>query len=154
MKKSTTLVLLTVGLACVLVMSGCHGGRVVVEDRPVYTPPPPAPPSHEQGPPPWAPAHGHSAKHQYHYYPASYVYLDIGRQVYFYYQGNGWQVSARLPVGISIDMKDYIVLEMETDRPYQYHTEVARRYPPGQAKKGEDGNGKGKGKGKDKWGDD
>lgn len=152
MKKSTILILLTAAVVCVLAMSGCYGGRVVVEDRPVYTPPPPppAPPPHEKGPPPWAPAHGYRAKHQYHYYPASYVYLDIGRQVYFYYQGNGWQVSARLPVGISIDVSDYVTLEMETDRPYQYHTEVARRYPPGQAKKGEDEDGKGKAKGKDK----
>jgi hypothetical protein len=146
MKRWIGLMLLIVGVGCLSVMSGCHGGRVIVEDRPVYTPPPPPP--NEPGPPPWAPAHGHRAKHQYHYYPASYIYLDIGRQVYFYYYGSAWQVSAQLPVGIRIDVRDYVVLEMETERPYQYHTDVARMYPPGQAKKEEVANGKGKGKGK------
>jgi hypothetical protein len=149
MKRWISLMLLLLGIASLFVMSGCQRGKVVIGDDPGYTPPPSPPaPSHEKGPPPWAPAHGYRAKHQYHYYPASYVYFDIGRQLYFYYQGTGWQVSARLPAGIRIDIEDYIVLEMETDKPYQYHAEVAKRYPPGQAKRGEDGNGKGKGKGK------
>jgi len=53
-------------------------------------------------------------------------------------------VSASIPVGISIDINDFVTLEMDTDRPYEYHNEVVKRYPPGELKK-ED-----KKKGKDK----
>ena len=140
MKRWMGLALLIVGIGCLFLTSGCYKERVVIQERPVYAPAPPPPP----GPPPWAPAHGHRAKHRYYYYPASYVYFDVERRVYFYYRDAGWQVSVSLPVGIHIDAGDHVVLEMETDKPYQYHTEVAKHYPPGQAKK--EGHGKGKGK--------
>ncbi len=107
--------------------------------EPVYAPPPP-----EAGPPPWAPAHGHRAKHQYYYYPESHVYFDVGRSLYFYYSGAGWQASLALPSGIHISAGEQVSLEMDSDRPYLYHSDVEKRYPPGQLKK------KGKGKGK-KW---
>ena len=121
---------------------GCHHQTVVVEERPVYVPAP-AP---EHGPPPWAPAHGHRAKHNYYYYPASSVYFDTGRRLYFYYGSGQWQVSVSLPTSIHIDVNEHVSLDMDTDRPYNYHSEVVKRYPPGQAKKLEGGKGKGKGK--------
>jgi hypothetical protein len=105
---------------------------------PVYAPPP-AP---EPGPPPWAPAHGHRAKHRYYYYPESYVYFDVGRSLYFYYSGGGWQASVALPSGIHIAAGDYVGLEMDIDKPYIYHADVEKRYPPGQLKKKEKGKGK------------
>jgi hypothetical protein len=108
---------------------------------PIYAPAPPPP---ESGPPAWAPAHGRRAKYQYHYYPESYVYFDVGRRLYFYFYGNSWQVSASLPSGIHIRAGEYVRLDMEADRPYLYHSDVEKRYPPGQLKK------KGKGKHK-KW---
>jgi hypothetical protein len=108
----------------------------------VYTPPPPEP-----GPPPWAPAHGYRAKHRYYYYPESYVYFDVGRSLYFYYSGGGWQASVALPSGIHIAAGEYVALEMDADRPYVYHADVEKKYPPGQKKKKEKGD---KGKGK-KW---
>jgi hypothetical protein len=104
---------------------------------PVYAPPPPEP-----GPPPWAPAHGHRAKHSYYYYPESYVYFDVGRRLYFYYSGSGWQASVALPSGIHIAAGEYVALEMNADRPYVYHGDVEKRYPPGQLKKKEKGKGK------------
>ena len=106
---------------------------------PVYAPPPP-----QAGPPPWAPAHGHRAKHHYYYYPESHVYFDVGRSLYFYYQGGGWQASVALPSGIHISAGEHVTLEMDMDRPYVYHPEVVKKYPPGQMKK------KGKDKSK-KW---
>jgi hypothetical protein len=106
---------------------------------PVYAPPPPL----EHGPPPWAPAHGHRAKHQYNYYPESNVYFDVHRSLYFYNHGGAWQASVSLPSGIHINT-EHVSLDMDTDRPYLYHSEVEKRYPPGQAKK------KWKGKNK-KW---
>ena len=98
-----------------------------------------------QGPPPWAPAHGYRAKHRYRYYPQSEVYFDEGRGVYIYYSSGRWQVGVSLPSGIRLEAGDYVTLEMDTDKPYRYHGEVRRHYPPGQLKK------KGKGKGKGRW---
>lgn len=128
-----------------LSMFGCS---VAIRERPVYTPPPPPPkpaPVPEPGPPPWAPAHGYRAKHNY-YYPESYVYFDAERGLYFYYYGSGWQVSFSLPTAIHIDVNSYAVLEMDADKPFEFHSEVVKRYPPGQIKKLKQGKDKGKGK--------
>jgi hypothetical protein len=91
--------------------------------------------------------HGYRAKHSYYYYPDSYVYFDVGRSLYFYYSGGGWQASVSLPSGLHIAAGEYVALEMDADRPYIYHSDVEKRYPPGQMKKKEKGD---KGKGK-KW---
>jgi len=141
MRRATRLTFLVIGIGSLLLMAfGCQHSRVVVGEGPVYT----RAPSPEPGPPPWAPAHGYRAKHHYYYYPASYVYFDTGRRLYFYYSDNQWQVSVSLPGAIHIDGGDYVALDMDTDRPYTYHSDVVRRYPPGQAKKLERGKGKGK----------
>jgi hypothetical protein len=78
-------------------------------------PPKPSPVYKKGGPPPWAPAHGYRAKHKYRYYP------------------------------FRIDVNDYVTLEMESNKPYEYDRQVVKRYPPGQLKK------KHKKKGKGKW---
>jgi hypothetical protein len=44
--------------------------------------------------------------------------------LYFYYEKTGWCVGASLPVGIHIDVKDYVELEIDTGKPYAFHTEV------------------------------
>ncbi len=98
-------------------------------------------------PPPWAPAHGYRAKHRHHYYPSSQVYFDTKRNLYSYYDGGKWQISAKLPGGISINVSDNIVLDMDTDKPYIHHAEIVKRYPPGLLKKSQ-GKKKGKNKGK------
>ena len=134
----TMALLLSIGFLAMVV--ACHHHTVVVEERPVYVPAS-AP---EPGPPPWAPAHGHRAKHNYYYYPASSVYFDTGRKLYFYYGAGQWQVSVSLPTAIHIDVGERVALDMDTDRPYAYHSEVSKLYPPGQAKKLESGKGKGK----------
>ena len=96
------------------------------------------------GPPPHAPAHGYHKKHKYNYYPDSHVYFDISREVYFYLQGDQWQVSASLPNSIRIGLGDHVVIDLDTSQPYEYHKEHKHKYPPGQMKK--------KGKKKDKKG--
>ena len=131
--------ILIIGTVCLMMTSGCYRERVVVEDRPIYLPAPP-----EHGPPPWAPAHGHRAKYRYYYYPACYVYYDVDRRVYFHYRDAGWHVTVSVPAGIRIDASDYVVLEMDTEKPYQFHSDVVKQYPPGQAKKREQAKGKGK----------
>lgn len=125
----------------VFMMLGCHSIGIHVGDEPTYRR---EPPSEERGgPPPWAPAHGYRAKHRYRYYPSSHVYCDTSRGIYFYYEGGTWRAGASLPASVHIDVGDYVSLEMDTDEPYRYHSEVIKRYPPGQEKK----KGKGKGKG-------
>lgn len=138
MKRSTLIMVLLVGFVLSAMVPGCQESRVVVaDDHPVYE-------TMGAGPPPWAPAHGYRAKHRYHYYPSSYVYFDIDRKLYFYISAGQWRVGASLPGGISIEAGESVLLEMDTDTPYQYHTDVVKHYPPGQAKKMEKGNTKGK----------
>ena len=114
---------------------GCHGTKVTIEnDRH-----PDHPVSYEkESPPPWAPAHGYRAKHRYYYYPSSHVYHERDRRIWFYYKDGEWRVSVSLPSEIRIDMNDYVVLEMDNDRPYHYDHEVVKRYPPGRIKKKND----------------
>lgn len=114
---------------------GCESSRVTIEHGD------PGPGPYERGrgryeeprggPPPWAPAHGYRAKHQYRYYPDNEVYYDSGRGLYFYYSDGDWRVSASLPSRIRVRLDDYVTLEMDTDQPYKHHRSVQRRYPPG-----------------------
>jgi hypothetical protein len=128
MKQPGRIITLMVGLSIILMMAGCHGSRIAVGTHPSYE-------GASHGPPPWAPAHGYRAKYQYHYYPASQVYFDNGRGLYFYYDGGNWRVSASLPSGIHIAVGEYVTLEMDTGKPYVFHSDVVKKYPPGQLKK-------------------
>ncbi len=125
--------LLVISFLLALGISGCSA--VYVQDRPGYA-------AREPGPPPWAPAHGHRAKHHYYYYPASSVYFDTDRRLYFYPFEGQWRMSATLPVGVHIDIGSRTALDMDVDRPYVFHDDVVKRYPPGQLKKGLKGKGK------------
>lgn len=119
---------------CLFLVAGCSSLGIHIGDEPTYRHEPP-PPERGGGPPPWAPAYGYRAKHQYRYYPSSYVYYDTGRSLYFYYEGGRWQASVSLPSSIRIDVGDYVSIEMDDDRPYHYHSDVVKRYPPGLQKK-------------------
>ncbi|HDR15716.1 MAG TPA: hypothetical protein ENN79_09605 [Desulfobacteraceae bacterium] len=115
-------------VACLFIITGCEGGRIAVGTAPEYRH---AGPVDRGGPPPWAPAHGYRAKNKYLYYPSAEVYFDTGRSLYFYYRSGQWEISANLPAAMHIQLGDNVTLEMDTDRPYRYHPEVVRRYPPG-----------------------
>jgi hypothetical protein len=132
MKKNSLKLILVLSLGflqlCLLPSCAVKRGGVTVGS--------PAPPSPKKsGPPPWAPAHGHRAKYRYRYYPNHYVYYDVERRVYFYIEGEGWRVSAQLPRSIHIEYADYVTIEMETGKPYEYFYAHKKAYPPGQAKK-------------------
>ena len=141
-------IIVAIGIICLFLTNGCHHGGLIIGDQPTYRKAPPPPPPRKAGPPPWAPAHGHRAKYHYRYYPSSYVYFDTGRGLYFYYDGGDWQASVSLPTWIHIGISDCVTLEMGTARPYEYHHEVIKKYPPGQEKKKYKGKGKCKGNGK------
>ncbi len=99
------------------------------------------PPGHHKprgkghGPPPFAPAHGYRAKFNYYYYPDAYVYFDLSRRVYFYLEGDNWRMSASLPDYISVRLRGYVSIELNTDTPYIYFHEHREKYPPGKWKK-------------------
>ena len=133
----------------ILIFSGCVNPGYGVRARVPVTPPEEAtvqsPPVNEKhGPPSWAPAHGHRAKYSYRYYPSNEIYFDTGRGIYFYYRNGSWSVSASLPGGISLNVNDYVTLELESDRPYIRHHEIRKKYPPGQVKKMRSGKNKNK----------
>ena len=98
------------------------------------------------GPPAHAPAHGYRAKHHYRYYPSSRVYHDAERGIYFYLKGDNWEVGASLPGSLRVGLGDSVSLELDTDKPYLYHDDHVKKYPPGKMKK------KNKQKKKNKWG--
>lgn len=125
---------------------GCAGSRVQVgyenddgseysQEDSEYSEPHNKPKHKKGGPPAHAPAHGYRAKYHYYYYPSSSVYYDSNRELYFYLKGDNWEVSASLPHNIRVRLGDNVSIEMETDRPYLYHDEHVRKYPPGQLKK-------------------
>ena len=93
------------------------------------------PPVAKSGPPAHAPAHGYRAKHRYQYYPTCSVYFDTGRAIYFYLEGDNWRVSVELPEYLRVRLGGYVVVEMDTDRPYLHNKKHKNKYPPGQLKK-------------------
>jgi len=155
MKQIKMIIVLFLGSLILLTICGCQGPILIQKDEPQIREAPRSE-APKNGPPPWAPAHGRRAKYQYYYYPDAYVYFDTGRNLYFYFQNNQWQVSVSLPSGIRISVGEYVTLGMDSDKPYQYHSDVIKSYPPGQLKKEDKDKGKdkdkykGKGKNKDK----
>jgi hypothetical protein len=89
----------------------------------------------KNGPPAHAPAYGYRAKYQYRYYPVCSVYFDIGRKVYFYLEGENWRISAELPDRLRVGLGEYVVFEMDSDKPYLDYKNHQQKYPPGQLKK-------------------
>jgi hypothetical protein len=98
----------------------------------------------KKGPPAHAPAHGYRSKHHYRYYPSRSVYYDSDRRIYFYIEGDNWEVGASLPSSLRMGLGDSVSIELDTDKPYIYHEDHVKKYPPGQMKK--------KNKKKGKWG--
>ncbi|WP_447979295.1 hypothetical protein [Candidatus Nitrospira bockiana] len=96
------------------------------------------------GPPPWAPAHGRRAKeagtrYYYYYYPAAGVYMNVSTGTYFYLNGGQWQVGMSLPPTIVLASAEYVMLDLDTDKPYLYYDEHKAKY------KGKGNRGKGRG---------
>jgi len=119
-------------LAVALLMStGCSGTHVSVGNYPEYHEPYYEKRKPRGGPPPWAPAHGYRAKYSYRYYPSTQIYFDTGRSIYFYFSNGSWQAAARLPLQMQSSLGHSVTLEMNEAKPYRYHSEVIKQYPPG-----------------------
>lgn len=104
------------------------------------------------GPPAHAPAHGYRAKHKYRYYPDSAVYHDTEQGLYFYIKRGSWEVGASLPHNLQMGLGESVSLELDTDKPYTYHGEHVKQYPPGKMKKSKNKKDKNKKDKKNKWG--
>lgn len=88
-------------------------------------------------PPAWAPAHGRRAQegdtpdlsHHYHYYPGSQVYFDDSRNLYFYLKEGDWVRSTGLPVGINVDLGNFVKINVDAEIPYLVHDQIRVHYP-------------------------
>ena len=144
--KSTIPYIAVLLFSVTLFFSGCatpSGGTVSVDWEKQQTHKQPTKPklSKKTGPPAHAPAHGYRAKHSYRYYRNEHTYYDTDRHLYFYLEFDGWRIAASLPNHIRLS-NDYISVELDTDKPYEYYEEHSGKYPPGQMKKGEKKKGK------------
>jgi hypothetical protein len=73
--------------------------------------------------------------------------MNVNTGGYFYLSGGTWQVAMTLPSTVRLDTSNYVSLELETDKPYQYYEEHKVKYKGyGRSK----GHGHGKGHWKDK----
>ncbi len=135
---------------------GCTGSKINVkyekEDNSRYSKAEHKHKHKKGGPPAHAPAHGYRAKHKYRYYPDSSVYHDTERSLYFYFKGGNWEVGASLPHNFQMGLGESVSLELDTDRPYTYHTDHVKQYPPGKMKKSKNKKSKEKKNKKQKWG--
>ncbi len=71
----------------------------------------------------------------FYFSPDIFVYFDVKRQIYFYLEKGSWHVSTSLPSFYKGKLKGYVVIELNTDKPYIYFDEHKKKYPPGQWKK-------------------
>jgi len=130
---------------------GCSGSKLKVkyekEDNSRYSKAEHKHKHKKGGPPAHAKAHGYRAKHKYRYYPDCSVYHDAERGLYFYIKGGSWEVGASLPHNLKMGLGESVGLELNTDRPYTYHAEHVKQYPPVKVKKGKKKKNK-----KNKWG--
>ncbi len=129
------LITVVLSLLVCTVLIGCKSAGVTVGQSNGPSP------GARNGPPSHAPAHGYRRKFGYHYYPDQHVYYAPDRRTYFWLQGENWKVGVELPSHIALNLGDHVSIELETDKPYQYHDSVVRKHP---------GKGKGKGKGRGK----
>lgn len=79
-------------------------------------------------PPPWAPAHGHRAKHyKYIYYPGAQVYYSPVVHRYYYMNSGAWTYGPAAPVGINLGKG--VSINLGGSVPYVYHPTVIQQYP-------------------------
>jgi len=83
--------------------------------------------------PPWAASFKDGTKYLYYYYPNFYVYFDVVRELYFVNKNDKWQVELWPPRWID-SSAEYVILEMSTDMPYKFHSDVVKWFPPGYSK--------------------
>lgn len=67
-------------------------------------------------------------KYHYRYYPCCKVYYDTVKGIFFYLEGENWEVSESLPDHLINDLEEYVNLELETDSPYLFNEKHEKKY--------------------------
>ncbi len=78
---------------------------------------------------------GGDSIYRYHYYPDAHVYFDVRRQLYFYLSDGDWKVAVRLPHHLRIRLGDHVNVDLRSSKPYRFHNDHRRRFPPGHFKR-------------------
>jgi hypothetical protein len=73
---------------------------------------------------------GKRQRYSYRYYPSCSVYYDIDRSLYYYFEGDDWNISASLPSILEGKLGDYVIIKMDTDKPYIEHKKHVQNFPP------------------------
>ena len=68
------------------------------------------------------------APRRYEYYPDARVYFDPARQLYFFMEANRWAAKAFLPPQIKVRVGPPVIVDLDTERPYEYDDEVRQKY--------------------------
>jgi len=66
--------------------------------------------------------------YHYDYYPATEVYFDTIRHLYFYQDKGRWMMSVALPVAFQTEGTS-VRLKLKTSQPYTLHREHRKLYP-------------------------
>ncbi|MDF1577056.1 MAG: hypothetical protein RQ753_04190 [Desulfurivibrionaceae bacterium] len=114
------IILLGAVFCLLLPAAGCRG-RAPLPPHPYFLGP---------GEPPYGRPHVR-AGYRYRYYPGSEVYYDTSRNLYFYISGGVWLSAPVLPGSVWIDRDNFVTMEVNDPRPYFYHRDTLKRYPPG-----------------------
>ena len=99
------------------------------------TPPPPPPvvvvvQDDHRGPDMWERRnHWYERSQAYYYYPGADVYYRQSDHTWFYQERGQWRSDRRLPDYVRVDFNRSVTVNMFTDRPYTYHSQVVARYP-------------------------
>ena len=72
---------------------------------------------------------------KYRYYPNSMVYYDIHKELYFYPEKGNWFIFVSLPKNLDARLGDYVIIEMDTDKPYLYSKRHIKQFPRKDSKK-------------------
>lgn len=94
----------------------------------IKIPAPPIPRIRIEAPSP-SPAKIRPAPHRYNYYPDAEVYFDPSRQIYFFFRANKWLAQAVLPPDIEVRIGNAVTVDLDSERPYEFHDDVRRVYP-------------------------
>lgn len=112
--------LLVASCAATLLAIGCESG-VQVDIDPSHGDDHHSEPSAREhrgnGPPDHAPAHGYRRKYEYQYYADSNVYHDRERGMWFWIEGDGWEVGVELPDHVYVGDEAPMTIELEHSTP-------------------------------------
>ncbi|MEZ4527048.1 MAG: hypothetical protein R2941_14115 [Desulfobacterales bacterium] len=67
--------------------------------------------------------------YHFRYYPDDCTYFDEDSKVYHWFHDGKWEKGASVPKSVRITGKDWVKMEMDTDRPWTRHDETERKYP-------------------------